>query len=291
MIRSCIARSIPVVFVNLRISDTTFRRARMFKSLSRLVLRDVSQFCVQSEQDAKRIIDMGATPSKVVVTGSLKFDVPLPLQLKQNAATLRKRWGEHRPVIVLASSHEGEESRFMAQFEHLKRRFPELICAIVPRHPERFDAVYELLCKFEFKVSRYSNMAVEDVQAVDVLLVDTMGELMLFYAASDVAVVGGSFVSVGGHNILEPIATEVSTVFGPDMANFREIARRVTATGAGIQVLGFDALPTVISGLLKEPETRQRLVANGTRMLRFNRGALEKTIGLLLPVVEQVSRR
>ncbi len=281
------ARNVPVAFVNLRLSDRTFRRAQYFRSLCQYSLKEVSSFCVQTSTDAERIIALGAPRERVHVTGNLKFDVSPPENIQEVAAALRNRWGGAAcPTIVLGSSHEGEEVPFIKVVLELRVNFPKLISLIVPRHPERFDRVFQQISGCGLTVIRYSQWQAGEASAVDVILVDSMGQLLEFYAASDVAVVGGSFTTVGGHNILEPIMVGTPAVFGPDMANFREISRLVLESAAGEMVENFDELKDTLSRYLVDLEIKQMRVRNGERLLKRNRGALLRTVDALKRVPE-----
>ncbi|MCG8621551.1 MAG: 3-deoxy-D-manno-octulosonic acid transferase [Proteobacteria bacterium] len=271
-------RKIPVAFVNLRLSDTTFSRARFFLPLCRYALKSVSAFCVQTQVDAELITVLGANSDLVHVTGNLKFDMKAPDGIQETGVALREHWGgTGRPTVVLGSSHEGEESRFLQLMIELRVDFPELVAVIVPRHPERFNRVFRQISDCGFSVSRVSEWHSDAKVNADVILADTMGKLLEFYAASDIAVVGGSFAAVGGHNVLEPILVGTPVVFGPDMSNFREISKLVLESGAGERVDDFAALKPVLSRLLQDSDLRELRVGDGSRLLETNRGALQRT--------------
>lgn len=283
------ARHVPVALVNLRISDRTFKRAKSLKPLSRHVLAGVNSFCVQTETDAERITELGASPHHVFVTGNLKFDFDDSGDNQTSAALLRDRWGASRPVVVLASSHEGEEQEFIKLTTLLRNSFPQLLLLVVPRHPERFDTVLKQISGHGLTVMRRSQWPDEVPSDVDVIVVDSMGELLDFYAAADVAVVGGSFVAAGGHNILEPLRVGTPVVFGPDMSNFREIASSVLARQAGEQVKDFARLGEALTTLLADSELRQKRIENGFRLLESHQGSLEKTIERVQPILTSTS--
>ena len=271
-------RKIPVAFVNLRLSDTTFSRARFFLPLCRHALKKVSAFCVQTQVDAERITALGANSDLVHVTGNLKFDMKAPDGIQETGVALRERWGgTGRPTVVLGSSHEGEEDRFLKLMIELRVDIPELIAVIVPRHPERFNRVFRQISDCGFSVSRVSEWQSDSKIIADVILVDSMGKLLEFYAASDIAIMGGSFVAVGGHNVLEPILVGTPVVFGPDMSNFREISRLVLESGAGERVNDFATLKPAVSRLLRDSDLRNLRVNNGSQLLEKNRGALQRT--------------
>ncbi len=280
------AQSVPVALVNLRISDRTFKRARLLQPLSRYVIGNVASFCVQTDVDAERITGLGAPSERVYVAGNLKFDFELSSDIGETAALLRARWGATRDVIVLASSHDGEEREFAKLFAQLRATSPELLLLVVPRHPERFDNAIRQISGQGLTVLRRSQWSDKVSADVDVIVVDSMGELLEFYAAADIAVVGGSFVAAGGHNILEPLRVGTPAVFGPDMSNFREITRLALANDAGEQVNNFAQLGVALVKLLTDPALRQKRVANGLRLLEVHQGALAKTIDRLQPILD-----
>jgi len=280
------ASGVPVALVNLRISDQTFRRGKTVLPLCRKTLGKVTTFGVQTDVDAKRILELGAPRSRVQVTGNLKFDA-LDTGVKTVAAVLRERWGQSRPVILLASSHQGEELEFSKILKPLQNACPGLLTLIAPRHPERFDGVFKQLSDQGLAVIRRSQWPDRVTMQVEAVLIDSMGELLSFYAAADIAVVGGSFAVNGGHNILEPIRVGTATVFGPSMTNFREITRLVIEHDAGEQVQNFQQLATTLTKLLCDSDLRQMRVENGMRMLDVHRGALTQTVSCIEPLMDQ----
>ena len=286
LLRSAQAKQVPVAFANLRLSDRTFKRAGPFLPLSRHALKGVESFCVQTPQDASRIVALGADADRVSVTGNLKFDMDAPDTIEATGGALRKRWGGARPVIVLASSHEGEEQGFLKLLPKLHTAFPDLLALIVPRHPERFEQVYQQISGLAFNALRRSQWQANVPAQTQVILVDSMGELLQFYAAADIAVVGGSFFASGGHNILEPLKVGTPLVFGPNMTNFQEIVRLVIEHDAGEQVSSLTQLGEVLPGLLTDQALRQTRVQNGFELLKLHRGALDKTVDRLSGLLE-----
>ncbi len=280
------SKGIPVMFANMRLSDRTFRRASGMTRFSRFVLGGADSFCVQTEEDQTRIRQLGASPAKITITGNMKFDLEAPAAVLDKGQAIRERLGGHNAqIIILGSSHEGEEALFLAVFEKLKVEFQNLLCIVVPRHPERFDRVFESMSGSGISAVRSSQWDGSNLQSIDVVLVDRMGELMQYYAASDIAVVGGSFVPVGGHNILEPLMVGTPPVFGPEMSNFRQISQLVLSAEAGIQVLDADGLGPQMAQLLRCPELRETLGGNGKRLLAGNQGATQTTSEKLLSLI------
>ena len=288
LIHQSTSKQVPVVFANMRISDGTYTRASRFGQLSRYILKDVSAFCVQTEEDSRRIVDLGALESITDVTGNLKFDVVAPTDVLERGLEIRScLGGAEKKVIVLGSSHEGEEMAFLDVLESTRDTFPatSIVGVIVPRHPERFDSVSEYITRRGLQVTRWSESKESLPDSVDVLLVDTMGELMEFYAAGDIAVVGGSFVPVGGHNILEPLMVGTPVLFGPEMSNFRQIAELVLAAYSGCQVADQSELTNKLTSLLNQADLREEMTANGYRLLEDNRGSVNRTEKKLLSLI------
>lgn len=285
----CHARAIPLAVTNVRMSESSMRKyLRIAPRLTRATLAQVRLLAAQSNADAERLRMLGADPKKVHVTGSIKFELALPASLAEAAQALRRDWGQDRPVWIAASTHEGEEELVLAAHAELRRqaRFRDALLVIVPRHPERFVSVAKLCRKSGYLVARRShNRGVLD-PAVEVLVGDTMGELMLFYGASDCAFVGGSLVPVGGHNLLEAEALAKPVVFGPHMINFTEIAQLTLERDAGVQVADAAQLATAIADFLGNANRRDRAGEAGRRLVEENRGALERTMKLLRPLLQ-----
>ncbi len=278
LIRVSAKMGIPVSFANMRLSDRTYRLAQRSKSLFKFVTSDVKSFNVQTKSDRDRIEALGVDSSRVHVTGNLKFETAVVKDLEQRGATLRERWGS-RPTMILGSSHEGEERIVLEVFERLRSEYADLVCIVVPRHPERFDSVYAQLNKSDYQILRRTqwNNSLQD-NAIDIVLVDSMGELMEFFSAADIAIVGGSFVDVGGHNVLEPIIARRPVIFGPHMSNFSEVAELVNQIGAGKQVSDAEGIFRAIKSYLDDAALRWTTVENGQRLLGANRGALQRTM-------------
>ena len=275
-------RNVPVYFASLRISDQTFRTAKQLQPLCEYVLKDVAAFGTQTEVDSERIVAIGAERTRVHRTGNLKFDAEPPKHLFSAGAALRDCWGGNgRETIILGSSHEKEEQQFLSVYRSLKKDFPRLVGVIVPRHPDRFDSVFEMIEAADYSVVRRSRWDAESADSAEIILVDTMGELMQFYAASDVAVVGGSFAPIGGHNILEPILAGIPVLFGPEMSNFAEISKLVTTVKAGRQVQNWENCRLALSQLLHDSDLRAATVRRGEELLKHNRGSLARTVELL----------
>lgn len=284
----CNQRGIPVAVTNVRMSESSMQRyLSLAARLTRATLAQVRVLAAQSSADAERLYKLGAGPEKVHVTGSIKFELALPASLAEAAQVLRRDWGQDRPIWIAASTHAGEEEIVLVAHRQLCKdvRFRNALLVVVPRHPERFQSVFKLCRKGGHSVAlRSQNTGALD-PGVDVLVGDTMGELMLFYGACDCAFIGGSFVAVGGHNLLEAEALAKPVVFGPHMFNFIEIMQLTLERGAGVQVATPGQLAPAIADFLGNANRRDTAGEAGRKMVEENRGALERTMRLLEPIL------
>jgi len=286
----CRQRGVPMAFANLRLSERSYRRYARARGFMASVLGQVDRFAVQGEPDARRLEALGADPRAVHVTGSVKFEVELPASLSEVAQVLRREWGQERPVWITGSTHEEEDEQILDALAQLLPSHPDLLLVLVPRHPERFAAVAKLCRRRGLKVVRRSAGAGEVDADTRVYLGDTMGELSLMYAASDIAFVGGSLVRAGGHNILEPCALGLPVLFGPHMRNFLQISEMAVERGAGVQVSGVPELVEAVGRYLSDANLRFSAGERGRELVRENRGALKKTLAVLAGLgVEGVS--
>lgn len=290
LLRECRRRGVKTAIVNGRLSSRSYPRYRLVRPLMRRVLADVDRFCVQSEESARRFIDLGADPASVTVTGSLKFD---SLDVPMAAAEVRVRdrvvryfrVPASRPVIVAGSTMRGEEMAVLRAFRRLKATAPGALLILAPRHPERFDDV-EGLCRGEgFRTVRRTELPVDAEPRADIVLLDTIGELARIYQVATVVFVGGSLVPTGGHNILEPAVFGKPTIFGPHMQNFKEIAEAFVTHEAGVQVRSEGELEAVLSDLMADPVRRARIGAAARALVEANRGAKDKTMRVLLDLL------
>lgn len=286
--RGCGVRKVPLILVSARISPRSIRGYRRLLPLIRETLSHGIIIAAQSQSDADRFLSLGASPSRTRVTGNIKFDMELPPEIRQQGAELRESTIGNRPVWIAASTHEGEEQRVLVAHRALRERFPELLLILVPRHPERFVEVRDLVEKSGFEiVSRTEARACPPSTAV--FLGDTMGEVPLFYAASDVAFVGGSLVPVGGHNLLEPAAQGLPVVTGPHVFNAQDIADMFVETDACRMVSDERELAAAIADLLANPDKATQLGDNALDLVEKNRGALARLLVLLDPLLTRRS--
>ncbi|MCY1282697.1 3-deoxy-D-manno-octulosonic acid transferase [compost metagenome] len=277
-IHQCARRGIPVALANARLSARSARGYARFAALTRPMLAEMSWLAVQTEAEAERFRQLGARPQRVTVTGSIKFDLHLDPSLGERAAALRDAWGASaRPLWIAASTHAGEDEIILDAHRRLLERHPEALLILVPRHPERFAAVHALCQAHHFATRRRSTG--EAVQAAtQVLLGDTMGELLFLYALADLAFVGGSLVATGGHNLLEPAALGKPVLSGPHLFNFLEIAAQLREAGALQEVADAEALAAALLRLWGEPAAAQTMSAAGLAVLHANQGALDRLL-------------
>ncbi len=278
---TCHQRNIPIIIANVRLSESSLRGYKKIARLVKSTLQQVSKMAVQSQADAERLLALGAPEWIIRVTGSMKFDMTLPASVLESGEALRREWGAARPVWVAASTHEGEDERLLTAFREIKTRFANLLLVLVPRHPERFAPVARLCRKAGFRVALRSKVRGPLEETVDILVGDTMGELLMFFAASDLAFIGGSLVPTGGHNLLEAAAVGKPMIFGPHMFNFKEISALALERGAGIQVQNESQLASAVTNYLSEPNLRYEAGQAGKNMVEDNRGALEQTLVLI----------
>ena len=298
LLRECRVRGIKTVVINGRISARSYPRYRLVRPLFRRVLADIDRFCMQSDESARRIIDLGADPARVTVTGSLKFDslpVPVPVSHgRPRELVLRHfRLAPNRVVVVAGSTMRPEDSVVLRAFARVKSIAPGALLIIAPRQRERFAEVEKLAREDGFSVSRRSNLPIDDEPRTDVVVLDTFGELAHVYQLATVVFVGGSLADYGGHNILEPAVFGKPIVVGPHMHNFREITETFLASRAVVQVRTDRELEEELRNLVTDPVRRASLGAAARALVEANRGAKDKTMTVvsnLLPAPGGVVR-
>ncbi len=280
MLAACAERGIPAVLVNARLSERSARGYARVAGFSAETLGRFSRITAQGPADAERFRALGVAPARIVVTGSIKFDVQLPASVTDRAEALRRTWGNDRPVWVAASTREGEEEQVLAAHAAVRAALPAALLVLVPRHPERFERVAALTRRAGFRLARRS-LREPCPRQVAIYLGDSMGELAVFFAAADVAFVGGSLVPTGGHNLLEPAAAGLPVLAGPHTFNFTEIARLLRERGALAQVADADALAKMLTRWLTDAAERTRVGEQGRRVIDDNRGALARVTAIV----------
>ena len=281
--RGCGVREIPLILVSARISPKSIPGYRKLMPLIRETLSHGIIIASQSEDDASRFLSLGAAPERTCVMGNIKFDHEPDPKIVDQGKALREALFGNRPVWIAASTHDGEEQLVLDVHETLRSHHEDVLLVLIPRHPERFAAVRELIRRRGFDVvARTESRPAGDAA---VFLCDTMGEVPLFYAASDVAFVAGSLVPIGGHNLLEPAALGVPVVTGPYNFNAQDIADLFIQKGACRRVGDPKELAETVGELLANPDEAGRLGRAGQRLLEENRGALERLLVLLEPLL------
>lgn len=278
------ARGIPVALVNGRISERSFPRYFLFRRWFARALARVSLFLVQSEEDGRRLKELGAPPSRISAVGNVKYDLPVAPPFADAARLERVARG--RPVLVAASTAEGEEEAVLDAWNTLS---PRPLLALAPRRPERFDEVARHVEARGLALLRRS--AAGDGRTADVYLLDTIGELASLYSHARLAFVGGSLVPRGGHNPIEAWAEGVPVVVGPHTDNFREITARGGSLGILTRVLDGSDLARVLAGELADPGTLDRRGAAARRFVSENRGSAEATVRRVLDLLPSVASR
>jgi len=277
-IHQCARRGIPVALANARLSARSARGYARFARLTAPMLAKLSLIAVQTEAEAERFRQLGARDECVEVTGSIKFDLTIDPALLERASKLRQQWAaQERPLWIAASTHAGEDEIILAAHRQLLSNHPQALLILVPRHPERFASVYESAVRDGFVAVRRSTG--EAVGAdTQVLVGDTMGELLFLYALADIAFVGGSLVPNGGHNLLEPAALGKPVLSGPHLFNFLEISAQLRAAGALREVQDAAQLAQAVSELWGDPGGTQAMRDAGLGVLKANQGALARLL-------------
>ncbi len=286
LLRQCRARGVETILANGRLSERSLRGYRRLGSFARSVFADIDRVAAQTEEDARRFREAGVAAARVVVTGSIKFDIDIAASVIEQVEVMRRHWAG-RPVWIAASTHEGEEEIALAAHARILRRLPDALLVLVPRHPERFERVVSQIIRAGHQPVRRS---AGELPGVDdpVYLADTMGELPVLIGAADVAFIGGSLARVGGHNMLEAAAQGVPVCFGPHTFNFALISRMLLDAGAAREIGDAITLAEAVSGWLSDASARAAAGEAGRTLVERNRGALRRLHALLqTPVAGQ----
>ncbi len=285
----CHERGIPIIIANARLSERSLRGYGPVRNLAGRAARCCTLIAAQSQADADRFRRLGALAEQIQVLGNIKYDLTLPAEVVQTGADLREAWGAARPVWVAASTHEAEEVPTLQAHARVLGRFPDALLLIAPRHPERFRAVSTLSRAYGFRTAVRSedSLAAPDTQ---IFVIDTMGELLKFYAASDVAFVGGSLEPIGGHNVLEPAALARPVLVGPYTFNFAEITENLIAAGGAERAQDGIRLGAEVARILSDPNRLRTMGAIGAQVVERERGAIGRIIRATESVIEDGPR-
>jgi len=285
-LRELSRRSIPVVMISGRISERSFRNYKLFSFFFTQVLSHVSRLCMQTAEDAQRIIAIGAQQERVLVGGNIKFDLQVPPITLEEQERLRSDFGfaPGQQIFIAGSTHKGEEETVLAVFSAIRKRFPAAALILAPRHPERFDEAESLLRQSGLLYARRTALTAAprtDKDGLSVILLDTIGELFKTYSMGTVVFIGGSLVPIGGHNVLEPAVFGKPVIFGRHMHNFREIARMLRQKKAGLQVAGVEQFTSEALRLFENPAACEEMGRNAFRVIQDNIGAVERSVDIL----------
>jgi 3-deoxy-D-manno-octulosonic-acid transferase len=287
--RECGRRRVPLILASARLSPRSVGRYRRLGALFRETLSHGVVVAAQGQVDADRFRALGSDPGSTHVTGNLKFDFAVPADIAARGHRLRERYAPGRPVWTAGSTHGGgEEEALIEAHKRVRELHSGALLVMAPRHPNRFSEVASTLERQSVRfIRRSQETSAAAIEGAEVLLLDTLGELLDFYAAADVAFVGGSLVPIGGHNLLEPAALGLPILTGPNNFNSEDVARLLIARGAAEVVTGPQELGNRVAALLSDPAARVRIGAEGRAFVDANRGALVKLMGLIVPLLEQ----
>lgn len=277
---------VEIHIINARLSERSTQKYKKIRPIFHWLTRGVSQVLCQYQLDSKHFISLGMPSSKIHTTGSLKFDIQISKTVYQNAKVLRELLGENRPVWIAASTHHGEDEQILNAHHQLLKKYPDALLILVPRHPERFNQVDELIQSLQLPLVRRtqslksSSQCLENIASAQVYLGDTMGEMLILIGASDICFMGGSLIGdkVGGHNLLEPAALAKPLITGPSYYNFTEITTKLQEADA---VTIIDSAKSLANELDELFENQQRIKDKGQAALsvvKGNQGAIQKTI-------------
>jgi len=275
LVHYCARQQVPVLIANARLSERSARGYGRFAKLSKDMLSKVSAIAAQGEDDGQRFLALGLAQQKLHITGSVKFDIRVADELINAGKKLRSQWGENRPVLIAASTHQGEDEQVLDAFAEVLQRNSNALLVLVPRHPERFGDV-AALCRTQGFDCVLRSKAESVTPSTQVLVGDTMGEMMLLFAASDIAFVGGSLVPSGGHNYLEPAALKMPILSGPHVFNFTNISQMLVAAGGMELIDDSHQLAERLNQWLADPALAQQIGEAAQLVVENNRGAQQR---------------
>ncbi|MFC7781175.1 lipid IV(A) 3-deoxy-D-manno-octulosonic acid transferase [Legionella taurinensis] len=280
MIHYATEAGVPLVLFNARLSERSMRSYKKAASFFKPYLNQFQGIYAQGQEDAQRFIELGAEPGRVSVLGNIKFDLETKHVNADIFWQLKTRWGSERTVVVIASTHENEEELILSHLKQLQQAIPQVVLVVVPRHPERFPKVIQLARQMGFNTGQRSDLG--SIQPDnEVVVIDSTGELLACYQIADYAFVGGSFVPVGGHNVLEPIAMDVPVFSGPQTHNFKMIMAALVAEKAVKVVDNAHELMDGLARLHANPGERAELIKNASNVLNANRGAVARYVAVV----------
>jgi len=282
--RYCRQLGIPIMLINARLSEKALAGYRMFPALIRATLGKVTTIATQSIDNASRFISLGAPEDRVHVTGNIKFDIKIPHSIREQGESIRRFFSASRPVWIAASTHDGEDEIILDAARIIQASLPDSLLILTPRHPERFVSVRQLCLKQGFTVACYTDMEAYSA-GTQVFLLDVLGQLPVYYAAADVAFVGGSLVPVGGHNMLEPACLGMPLITGRHLFNFSEISNLLRSANALFEVETAAELSEKVIEFLGDANLRFSTGERARTVVVGNQGSINKIMKLLEEVI------
>lgn len=273
-------RKIPTIMANARLSSRSAQRYKKASQFVSKLLNKMDMIAAQEQADGDRFLELGLAPKKLSVIGSIKSDIQLTQEQIKKIAELKQYWQLNRPVWIAASTHKGEEEIIAQAHQQLLKQFPTLLLILVPRHPERFDSVAQLLTDSHFIFERYSKN-IAPTEHTQVMLGDVMGELITLYGVSDMAFVGGSLVDVGGHNPLEPALQHLPIMMGKQVFNCADICEQLANHSGLFWVENSNEISQIITEWIEQPDKRRKVGESAYQILLNNQGALNKLLELI----------
>jgi 3-deoxy-D-manno-octulosonic-acid transferase len=296
LFRFCQKKGIPIVVANARLSELSLKGYKWVQSLARMAVNNTKYVAAQTNTDAERMIRLGCDADKIYVVGSLKFDIIIEDDIREKGKTISNHFKKDRLIWIAASTHQDDEKELIGAYIHLKQKYPQLLLIVVPRHPERFQITTQAFKSKGFNTQLRSECQLCDEDA-DVFIVDSMGEMLEFYAASDIAFVGGSIANIGGHNVLEAAVFELPVLVGPNTHNFAEITQLLHDCGGSKLVRTADDIIIYMQSLIENPEVREQMGKAAFELVQKNRGAVQLTMKLIenalnqSPLSDELKRR
>lgn len=277
-------RNIKLSIVNARLSEKSYNGYSNIRELIANTLNKIDFIAAQGESDKQRFIDLGYNENNIKVFGNIKYNLRLPEDISSAAKFYKSIFGQDRKVIIAASTHLGEEEIMLSVFSKLKKQFPELLLIIAPRHPERFDTIYSMCLNSSYRVTKFTELDPTAVsyKNTEILLLNTLGRLLYFYNIADLAIIGGSFVDIGGHNPIEPATLSVPSIIGPYYYNFNEVVTELEANKGIIVANTVSSLETAAENLLNNKGLSGKIGAAGFNTVAQHQDILKKYIKLIM---------
>ncbi len=286
LFRFCKKQNIPIVVANARLSEVSMKGYRWVESLAAQAFNNTHFVAAQTMKDAKRMVRLGCEPKRIFVVGSLKFDIIIDEEIIKKGEEIRAHYSTDRLIWVAASTHLEDEIEILDAYAVLKQRHPGLMLVIVPRHPERFQSTTQACRNKGFQTQIRSEDGLSGLDT-DVFVVDTMGEMLEFYASSDIAFVGGSISDIGGHNVLEAAVFSLPVLVGPNTYNFEEITQLLNDCGGSYLVHDANDIISRMEALMQNPELRGKMGQAAYTLVQKHRGAVNTTMQMIESIMSQ----